>query len=234
MATPIFKFVKSISGGKPMTIQAEMAPSVTLADGAPCEFDANSKVNLINAVADSVLLIKNGEESSSAEGGETGMFLHAMPNDGIWKCKFTPLIDDIIGQSSGATTKKANLTAFTHEAYAAGDELLGGTLWCKESAQARNATRHDFLQENNQKHLKITSNDISAQDAALVVEWTTPLHASSSGLTFRGTPLGPKHTAVKFKSDFSAPSQTLADLTGGKIRIIDVDLENKEVYVMFI
>lgn len=211
-------FYKSLNGTKPAgTKDVEMAPSLTLATGDPCVIDSNGKVAKTGAQTDRPAFVATGAAVSTATGGETGNFLEIGRQQFIWKMPFTPLYNGVTAASGGSTTtvKLPNSPA----TYSTGD-WIGGQVRCKETGEQRT----------------ITASDNPTAGNTLTLTVTQPFSKTTDGLTFSATPLGRKVTAGKLvTSTFDAPSQAIADLTGGNLQIEDgegggVDLLQNLVY----
>lgn len=236
-----FKFSgRSVSGGKPQTIQLEMEPSTTLAAGDPCIVSATGKIKKCAAQDDEPLFISAAAQTSTATGGETGLFFHAGKNDLIWTVGITPLINRSTGLASGSTT----VAKITNPDNASANDFRGGTIASFTSSQIANngigtgaasTPPASGLQMNTKNQARISASSSGSGPFTMDVTVITPWNVTTVGGVFSITPLGPGVVAAKLKAtDLDTITQVKADLTGGHLRVIDVDLNNNTVDVLIV
>lgn len=213
-----WKFHASLKGGYPVLRSGkdamEMLPSVTIAAGDPLIFDATGKVKKCTAKTDLPLYVAAETKTSTATGGEKIEVYEIGRGDLIWKVLFTPLYKNQVASAGGSTT--SIILPSAPETYSAND-WRGGKIFCVETRQL----------------LTITASDNPSAGNPLTLTVTQPLTSTSVGKTFHATFLGFDDTAVQLKGTvFDEPSQTIAEITGGKLRMMDVNLPYNEIYVM--
>lgn len=199
------QFVNSLTGARPLLVEREMTPSVTITKGDFLELP-NGKASKIGAQDDEPLFVANETKTSTATGGEKIECVAVGKLDSIWETAITPALNLLTGLSGSSTTAAVILSATT--SYSLSD-FVGGQLYCKELKQQRTITASTAVTAPNNITLTVTQ----------------PFTESVEGKTLSATPLGLNRSAVKFiASTFNTPSQAIADLTGGHCDIQGVDM----------
>jgi hypothetical protein len=207
-------FSKSRRGGKVIPIEKEFVGSVALVDGDMLEISATGRLQKASAQNAKIQYIFDGAGVTSTP-DDPLLVLDAGLGDFEWSMPITPVLNDAVGKAGGSTTSIVIAQAVQN--YAA-DDFKGGKIWCKETNEQRT----------------ITASTLSNNPSDVTFTVDKAFSKSSVGLTFRVTPLGLSRTACKLvAATFDVISQTIADLTGGNLQVMKVDLLNKVVYVMF-
>ena len=261
MALP-YLWTRSLDNTKPMPMNMELEVSLSIADGIPLKMSANGKLTPVTAQADRPEFILNNAAQTSSVGtlvnlGATppvfnqigngfnaqagpggnmnvlqlGGFASVLPvcyANGVWRCTFTPLIPARVATGASATSI---VLPNTPVALGAG-ALVGGVVYC---------------QELNQQAQITASSAVAAPGDPITLTIVSPLGQPgatipATGLTFKATPLGRAAKSIKFSAlvsvaaDGYVPSQLgvgSADWSGGNMTVIDVDIQQGYVFVIF-
>jgi hypothetical protein len=207
-----FEFVRSVGGQRDIPVKRQMVASGTITKGDGLEF-SSGKLQRANAQTDKPLFIA-AEDATSTSTSQTlvAMYPHGAGQN-IFRVAFTPLVDGLACQSNASTTTvKVALTD------GSSSDLVGGLVYVVELDQYRVITANTY-----------SSNVVTITVAEAFTTAPTTTH------TCRVVPFGFGTTALKLDSSnpHKAISNAIADLTGGNVRIWDVDMKRKVAEVVF-
>jgi len=209
-------FDSSLNGTKPPgTVDHEMDASLTFAGGDPLIVGATGKLTKTAAQTDRPEFVATGAFVATATGGETAGTLAVGRGAFIWKMPFTPIWSRKVATTSTTTSIVLPTSPATYNA----NDYKGGTLYNHTTGEQRT----------------ITASDNPAATAAGTFTVTQPFAAVGTGHTFSATPLGKLVREGKLvATTFDAPSQAIADLTGGYMKVTKVDIKRGLVYCVVI
>lgn len=205
-----FQFVKSLSGSNDVLRKMQLAPSQTVVKGNALEF-TYGKLSNVDAQTDVVYFVAHESGTSTATSKTLIEVIPAAGTNNIFQVGITPLLNDVTVVSSTSTT-----------------------VVCAASAGSSNDMRGGVVRVAGQDRL-IASNTYGGGNVTITVSEAWDVNPTTSD-SVRAVSFGPGTTALKLNS--STPqnllSTTLGDETGGKVRVIDVNLEKKFVNVIFV
>lgn len=203
-----FKFVKSRSGGRDILRKRQIAASATVVAGDALEV-TDGKFKRVSAAGDTVVAIAAESATSTATSLTKIKLVEVFGN--IFEVGITPLIDDVAANSGSTTTALVALTD------GSSSDLVGGTIYV-----------------NGEQRI-ISANTYSSN--VVTITWLEPIaDAVASGDLVRVVPFGLGTLALKLHASnfYNSLSSAIADITGGKVAIDNVDLEKKVAHVYFV
>lgn len=207
-------FDKSRTNARPIPREVELEPSITVNRDSFLIKSANGKYQAPSANTDRPQAVSVASQTSTATGGEKALTLDIGFGQHIWRVPFTPVVNRLAAQAASTTTTIKVLAPATYSA----NDFRGGKIYCPQTGE----------------QATIISSTAASSGASMDLVVSKPFSlASTVGVLFSATPLGLTRTAVKLiATTFDAPSQVIADLTGGSLEIWDVDLRAGLVYFL--
>lgn len=208
---PGFEWNQNLCGGRDVTHKLQIKASATVAAGDALEF-ADGKLQRCSAQADLPRYVALEGATSTATSLTKISVIPTFGN--VFNVSFTPLVNDLAGQSNATTT---NVKVALADGSA--NDLAGGLVYVKELDETR----------------LIVSNTYSSNVVTIVVAEAFSV-APTTTHTIRVVPFGPGTNALKLDSTnpHKAISVAIADITGGKVSIFDVDMKRKVAKVSFL
>lgn len=207
-----FNFLKSVGGQRDIPVKLQMIASGTITKGDALEF-ASGKLQRCNGQTDKPLFIAAEDATSTSTSlTKVACYPHGA-GQSIFEVAHTPLVDGVACNSNASTTTV--ICALTDGSTS---DLVGGLVYIPELDQTRVITANTY-----------SSNVVTITVAEAFTVAPTTTH------TARITAFGFGTTALKLDGTnyHKAISSARADITGGNVRVWDVDLKNKVVQVVF-
>jgi hypothetical protein len=206
-----FEWVQNLCGGRDVVLKMQMIASGTIAAGDALEF-ASGKLQRCNAAADRPRYVALEDATSTATELKKISVIPTFGN--VFKVGFTPLVNDLAGESNAVTT-----TVKVALADGAENDLVGGYVYVKQLDEQR----------------LITANTYSSNIVTITVAEGFSV-APTTTHSIRVVPFGPGTAALKLHAStmYNTISAAIADVTGGKVSVLEVDMKRKAAKIEFL
>ena len=209
-----FRYIKSRAGTTDVARKKlQIAASATVAKNDALEF-VDGKLKRVNAATDSPKYIAGEDATATATSITKIHVIDCAESMSLFEVDFTPLINGTACNSNSTATQV--VVALTDGTT---DDLKGGLVYIPELNETRIITGNTY-----------SSNVVTITVAEAFSTAPTTTH------TCRVVPFGFGTTALKLHASnmHNAISSAIADITGGKVSIYDVDMEKKVATVFFV